>query len=109
MAETPRGPGAPPEEYRQLYRSLTEKILDRAASDPTWKQRLLDDPEAAMRAANFPELERVEEMRAGAGEVRGHALPGSGAGGGVGDDTGWNIYTMTCRTCYCGWWTAYCY
>lgn len=52
-----------PEEDRQLHRSLTEKMLDRASSDPEWKQRLLDDPEAAMREANFPEAQRIEEMR----------------------------------------------
>ena len=64
------------EQTRQLNRSLTEKVLDRAASDPQWKQQLLDDPEAAMRTANFPEAQRLEEMRQRAaatqeGEVRG--------------------------------------
>lgn len=44
------------EQTRQLYRSLTEKILERAASDPEWKQQLLDDSEAAMREAGFPEI-----------------------------------------------------
>src|SRR3982750_786010 len=53
----------PTEEYRQLQQGLTEKVLDRAASDPLWKQRLLDDPEAAMREADFPEAQRIEEMR----------------------------------------------
>jgi hypothetical protein len=52
-----------PEEMRQLYRGLTEKILDKACSDPTWKQQLLDNTEAALRAANFPETQRLEEMR----------------------------------------------
>jgi hypothetical protein len=37
------------EEYRQLHRSLTEKVLERTASDPAWKQQLLDDPQAVMR------------------------------------------------------------
>ena len=58
---------------RQLHRSLTQKILDKAASDPQWKQQLIDDPEAAMRTANFPELKRVEELRQSA-EVAGHVL-----------------------------------
>ncbi len=62
---------APVEEHRQLLQSLTDKVLDRAASDPLWKQRLLDDAEAAMREAGFPELKRLEEMRQEA-EVRGH-------------------------------------
>jgi hypothetical protein len=70
------------EEYRQLHRSLTEKILDRAASDPLWKQQLLDEPEVAMREANFPETQKLEEMRQstrGSQEVRGQ-------GGYVGPD-----------------------
>ena len=56
-----------PEEYRQLNRSLMEKVLDRAASDPAWKQQLLDDPEAALRATGFPEVRRIEEMRQSVG------------------------------------------
>ncbi len=52
-----------PEEMRQLYRSLAEKILDKACSDPIWKQQLLDDTESALRAANFLEAQRLEEMR----------------------------------------------
>lgn len=65
-----------PEQIRQLNRSLMEKVLDRAASDPEWKQRLLDDPEVAIREAGFPEVERIREMQsarlASAGEVVGH-------------------------------------
>jgi hypothetical protein len=61
----PQAPIAPTaqEEYRKLSRSLSEKILDRAASDPAWKQQLLNNPQAALQAANFPELKMVEEMR----------------------------------------------
>ncbi len=72
--------GMPPtaEEIRQMNRDLMEKILDRAASDPEWKQRLLDDPEAAMQEAGFPEAERLREMQASAQfaqeEVRGQQL-----------------------------------
>ncbi len=66
-----------PEEVRQLRRSLLEKMLDRAASDPRWKRQLLDDPDAAMRAASFPEAQTIEEMRqrveaSQAAEVVGH-------------------------------------
>ena len=53
----------PREEYRQLNRSLTEKVLDRAASDPAWKERYLDDPDAAMREAQFPEVQQIEQVR----------------------------------------------
>jgi hypothetical protein len=68
----------PPEKLRQLNRDLMEKILNRAASDPQWKQRLLDDPEAAVLEAAFPETEKLREAHASAhadaaeGEVAGH-------------------------------------
>lgn len=32
------------------------------ASDPEWKQRLLDDPEAAMMETGFLEARQLEEM-----------------------------------------------
>jgi hypothetical protein len=48
-------PPTTPEQLRQLNRTLMEKVLDRAASDPEWKRRLLDDPEAAITEADFPE------------------------------------------------------
>jgi hypothetical protein len=51
------------ERGRQLHRSLTEKVLDKAANDPLWKQQLLDNPDAAMREANFPEVQGLEEIR----------------------------------------------
>jgi hypothetical protein len=56
-----------------------EKVLDRAASDPEWKQRLLDDPEAAIQEASFPEAEKLGEVLAssGAPEVQGHQLCGA--------------------------------
>ncbi len=65
-----------PEETRQLNRNLTEKVLERAASDPQWKQQLLDNPEAAMREADFPEARQLRQTRASAeapeeDEVRG--------------------------------------
>jgi hypothetical protein len=70
-----------PEEGRQLHRSLAEKVLDRVTSDPQWEQRLLDDPQAALREANFPEVQRLEELlrsargsREGAEEVRGQLV-----------------------------------
>ena len=49
-----------------------EKVLDKAASDATWKQRLLDDPEAAMQEANFPESQQLDELRQEDDEVIGH-------------------------------------
>ena len=61
-----------PEEIRQLNRDLLEKVLDKAASDPTWKQQLLSDPDTALRKANFPELTRLAEICQREAEVRGH-------------------------------------
>jgi hypothetical protein len=78
---------APKEEERQLMRSLSEKVLERAANDPLWKQRLLNDAPAAMREAGFPEVERLDEIRQQEEEVRGHygdlmtLDPGLGAAG----------------------------
>ncbi len=77
--------GTPPtaEQIRQLNRGLMEKVLDKAASDPGWKQRLLDEPEAAIREAGFSEAEELKEAYGGArvgaleAEVAGHqAYPG---------------------------------
>ncbi len=53
-----------PEQFRRLNRDLMEKVLDKAASDPEWKQRLLDDPEAAINEAGFPEAQRLRQMQA---------------------------------------------
>ena len=68
-------PPITPEQLRQLNRDLMEKVLDRAASDPEWKQRLLDDPEVAMVEAGFPEARQLEQMLASlsqeGAEVRG--------------------------------------
>jgi hypothetical protein len=69
-------PPMTPEQFRQLNRDLMEKMLDKAASDPEWKQRLLDDPEAAMMEAGFPEARQLQEMQASvrAGEVVGQEM-----------------------------------
>lgn len=53
-----------PEEIRRLKRDLMEKIIDRAASDPEWKQRLLDGSEAAIEEAGFPETPQLRELQA---------------------------------------------
>lgn len=45
----------------QLNRGLTEKVIDRACSDPVWKQQLLEDPQAALVAANFPEIPLIQQ------------------------------------------------
>jgi hypothetical protein len=62
-----------PQEMKQLSRDLMEKVLDKAGSDPAWRQQLLDDPEAALRTANFPEAQQIQQIRQkeAAEEVRG--------------------------------------
>ncbi len=93
------------EQTKQLQRNLTEKVLDRAASDPEWRQRLLEDSEAAMREAGFPEAERLAEIHQASRpqppegeEVRGQWFPGGGGGGG-----GYGGYCPW----YCYWYTYY--
>ena len=75
-------PSATSEQLRQLNRNLMEKMLDKAASDPEWKQRLLDDPEAAMLQADFPEVRQLQEVQASMGaqelEVTGQKMLGCG-------------------------------
>ncbi len=69
------------EQTRRLNRALMEKVIDKAASDAEWKQRLLDDPEAAIREAGFPEAERLREMQllpVEGSEVHGHMICGRG-------------------------------
>ncbi len=72
-----------PEGIRRLNRSLMEKVIDKAASDPEWKQRLLDDPEGAIEEAGFPEARQLQEMQASGGvqeeaEVTGQRMLGCG-------------------------------
>ncbi len=64
--------GMPPEgqqpltqaQIRQLQRSLTEQVLDRAQSDPAFRLLLLEDPELAMREANFPAAQQLAQQGA---------------------------------------------
>jgi hypothetical protein len=51
-------------QIRQLQRDLTEQVLDRAESDPEFRQLLLDDPELAMREANFPAAQQLAQQGA---------------------------------------------
>jgi hypothetical protein len=61
MTESTSSPGGPLTfvQTQQLHRSLTEKVLDRAQSDPEWRQLLINDPERAMQEANFPEAQEL--------------------------------------------------
>lgn len=52
-----------PEESSQPHRNLNEKVLDQAESNPLWKQQFLDYPEAALRAANFLEIQNLDKWR----------------------------------------------
>ena len=72
----------------QSQRELNKKILDRIASDPTFREELLDDPRGAMERAGFRWEGGSDD------EVSGYALfdttvistglscPGKGGGGG---------------------------
>lgn len=88
------------EQARQLNRSLMEKILDKAASDPEWRQLLLDDSEAAMREANFPEIQELEQQgspqRPREREVVGQ-IGDSGLGYGYGRTCPWYCRFFTWR------------
>ncbi len=93
-------------QMQQLHSSLTEKVLDKAASDPEWRQLLLDDPEAAMQAANFPEAQQLEQQgpqRAPQqGEVVGQQESGSFSGLGT-----YGYVSPYGRRCRAGeWWTS---
>jgi hypothetical protein len=68
-------------QMQTMHQALNEKVLDKACSDPEWRQLLLEDPELAIREANFPELQELEQ--ASAPEVQGQKS-GGGWGGGWG-------------------------
>ncbi len=86
-----------PEQFRRLNRDLMEKVIDKAASDPEWKQRLLDDPESAMMEADFPEARQLQEMRASLPqeeEVRGHGVGMQLLPGCIDDPDTWVPHTV---------------
>jgi hypothetical protein len=70
-----------PEQFRQLNRSLMEKVLDKAANDPEWKQRLLDEPDAAIQEAGFPEVRRLQELQVSTEAQEELEVTGQGARG----------------------------
>jgi hypothetical protein len=88
-------------QLQQLNRGLTEKVLDKAQSDPAWKQLLLDDPEAALWQANFPETQQLEQMRASAAAQQGEEVRGQ-----YGGDTLWSTrgsnpdYSLSLPRCH---------
>ena len=90
------------EQTRQLYRSLTEKVLDKAASDPAWKQQLLDDSEAAMQEAQFPEIRQLQQIEQSAQQAR-EAQPEV-----AGQVCKWTWYDQICPY-RCLWWTRQWY
>ena len=48
-------------QMQKMQRDLAEKVLDKACEDPQWKQQLIEDPELALREADFPEFKRLQE------------------------------------------------
>ncbi len=70
-----------PEQFRQMNRDLMEKVIDKAASDPGWKERFLEDSEAAIQEAGFPELRSLQKVyetavraQVSEDEVQGHDM-----------------------------------
>jgi hypothetical protein len=57
-------------QMQKLRKDLTEKVLDKACSDSEWKRKLIEDPELALREANFPELQQIQQASR-EGEVQG--------------------------------------
>jgi len=73
IGEAPEGvEEASPEDqqkFDQLTREIDREIWERIAADPSFKDRLIEDPEAAMEEAGLTEkIEAVE----GTSEVAGH-------------------------------------
>jgi hypothetical protein len=87
-------------QIQNMHRDLTEKVLDKACNDLGWKQQLIEDPELAMRDANFPELQQLQQasQQSGGGEVQGQSWGGGWGGGGWGG--GW----WGPPPWYGGWW-----
>ena len=66
---------------QEMQRDLTEKVIDKACNDPLWKQQLLEDPELAMRNADFPEIQELQQAsQPSGGEVQGQSCGGWGGG-----------------------------
>ena len=105
----------------EMHRSLTEKVLDRAESDPEWRQLLIEDPELAMREANFPEaqvqgqgLQQRQGPQQGQGpqrprerEVVGQWWPGGGGGYGYGYGYGYGPRCSWHWSWRWGWYRTY--
>jgi hypothetical protein len=97
-----------------MYRSLTEKVLERAASDPEWRQLLIDDPELAMREAEFEEAQQLEQgasTRPQEMEVVGQRYGYGGRyGGGYGGGYGYGYGRRRCQWHWSrrwGWYRSY--
>jgi hypothetical protein len=81
--------GMPPTriQIQNMQRALTEKVLDKACSDSQWKQQFIEDPELAMRNADFPEIQELQQAsQPSGGEVQGQSWGGGWGGWGGG---GW--------------------
>jgi hypothetical protein len=63
-------------QLQKLRKDLSEKVLDKACNDPQWKQQLIEDPELAMREANFPELQQLQQASQLSAEVHGQSVVG---------------------------------
>lgn len=61
-------------DFEQQRRDLMRRIVEKVASDPEFRDRIVDDPEGALSAAGFNrELQDLQEAEAGDAEVSGYA------------------------------------
>jgi uncharacterized membrane protein len=99
--------GMPPTriQIQNMQRALTEKVLDKACSDSQWKQQFIEDPELAMRNADFPEIQELQQAsQPSGGEVQGQSWGGGWGGWGGGGWGGWGGGGWGGPPWWGGWW-----
>ena len=66
-AELPEGAEAASQEFQEAVQAADKEalrqILDKAASDPAWKEQLIDDPDSALAAIGVGEAEVEGQAR----------------------------------------------
>ncbi|HYP19026.1 MAG TPA: FAD-dependent monooxygenase [Chloroflexia bacterium] len=82
----------------KMRRALAEKVLDKACEDSEWKKQLIEDPQLAMRHANFPEYQQLQRA----------IQPNGAQGRRPGDRGGWDAEARRGRSGWRysshGWW-----
>ena len=52
-------------QIQELEKSLREKILAKAAEDPSWMSKYVENPREALQDAGFPEPEQLQKIHQG--------------------------------------------